>query len=91
MKKKIHLTDGDSKYDASFDPSNAENFLFTWKMISANFNAEMQNINKVGDLILKVDKFLNIRNVSGEFIFILQMFTLQIVDKSTSYTFKIVN
>ena len=40
---------------------------------------------------LKVDKFLNIRNVSGEFIFILQMFTLQIVDKSTSYTFKIVN
>ena len=51
MKKKIHLTDGDSKYDASFDPSNAENFLFTWKMISANFNAEMQNINKVGDLI----------------------------------------
>ena len=51
MKKKLHLTDGDSKYDASFDPSNAENFLFTWKMISANFNAEMQNINKVGDLI----------------------------------------
>ena len=44
MKKKIHLT-GDSKYD--FDPSNAENFLFTWKMISANFTAEMQNINKV--------------------------------------------
>ena len=40
---------------------------------------------------LKVDKFLNIRIVSGEFIFILQMFTLQIVDKSTSYTFKIVN
>ena len=51
MKKKIHLTDGDSKYDVSFDPSNAENFLFTWKMISANFIAEMQNINKVGDLI----------------------------------------
>ena len=42
-------------------------------------------------LILKVDTFLNIRIVSGEFIFILQMFTLQIVDKSTSYTFKIVN
>ena len=42
-------------------------------------------------MLLKVDKFLNIRNVSGEFIFILQMFTLQIVDKSTSYTFKIVN
>ena len=41
--------------------------------------------------LLKVDKFLNIRIVSGEFIFILQMFTLQIVDKSTSYTFKIVN
>ena len=40
---------------------------------------------------LKVDKFLNIRIVSGEFISILQMFTLQIVDKSTSYTFKIVN
>ena len=39
----------------------------------------------------KVDTFQNIRNVSGEFIFILQMFTLQIVDKSTSYTFKIVN
>ena len=51
MKKKIHLTEGDSKYAAFFDPSNAENFLFTWKMISANFNAEMQNINKVGDLI----------------------------------------
>ena len=40
---------------------------------------------------VKVDKFLDIRIVSGEFIFILQMFTLQIVDKSTSYTFKIVN
>ena len=40
---------------------------------------------------LKVDTFLFIRNVSGEFIFILKIFTLQIVDKSTSYTFKIVN
>ena len=45
----------------------------------------------VGHPRVKVDKFLNIRIVSGEFIFILQMFTLQIVDKSTSYTFKIVN
>ena len=41
--------------------------------------------------VVKVDTFLYIRNVSGEFIFILQMFTLQIVDKSTSYTLKIVN
>ena len=41
--------------------------------------------------VIKVDKFLIIRIVSGEFIFILKMFTLQIVDKSTSYTFKIVN
>ena len=47
--------------------------------------------NYIRVLILKVDKFLIIRIVSGEFIFILQMFTLQIVDKSTSYTFKIVN
>ena len=38
---------------------------------------------------VKVDKFLKIRNVSGEFIFSLQMFTLQIVNKSTSYTFKL--
>ena len=48
-------------------------------------------VQKIRDLEVKVDKFLNIRIVSGEFIFILQMFTLQIVDKSTSYTFKIVN
>ena len=38
---------------------------------------------------VKVNTFLYIRNVSGEFIFILQMFTLQIIDKSTSYTFKL--
>ena len=40
---------------------------------------------------VKVGTFLFIRIVSGEFIFSLQMSTLQIVDKSTSYTFKIVN
>ena len=59
------------------------------RMIKLKGLDEKWNWNVI--LKLKVDKFLKVRIVSGEFIFSLQMFTLQIVDKSTSYTFKIVN
>ena len=69
-----------------------------WRAPQLSFKINSSVPNSQGQLLLwwmmylvKVDKFLNIRIVSGEFILILQMFTLQIVDKSTSYTFKIVN
>ena len=68
----------------------------TWREPGASYPSldpdTSQSCHQVlGLCLIKVDTFLNIRNVSEEFIFILQMFTLQIVDKSTSYTFKIVN
>ena len=54
-------------------------------------SSQRAHAHKLLLLLLKVGMFLKIGIVSGEFIFSLQMSTLQIVNKSTSYTFKIVN
>ena len=50
---KFEITEANKKYWMASDPSNLDEFMWTWKQISTMLKVEFQNLNKVKDKVCK--------------------------------------